>query len=1480
MINRSIRPFRRKHSTISGRGPGRRPAVATRTACYGLALLCLSIATASAQVHVSSGGDLAAAVASAPAGSTISVDPGTYTLTSTLVINKPLVVVGTSGPSVTFINAPGQTFPILLSANNISLSGFTLSGGFWGIFAGDISNTTHYSNIQIRNMVVDTNPSAGSPGHGIYIHMLDSAVVESSTVVKAYANGIFVDGNSSNVLITRSTVSQTITQHAFAVKDSSGVILSGNTVTGSAADGILLIGSSSCRIEENNISGHQVDGITVTPDPGPPVVLSTSNYVARNTVVSNGLSQARPHGTGIWINGESDGTVVFGNTLSGSPENGISIFNASNNAVIANNAFGNGQGGIFVFGPTSLESPSSVGNNPSNNVVKGNRAHDNSANGNIQTRVSSANDISLNFVDGTNGGGGAVGILLQTTSSTNAIMNTVRNFSGGGAYIYGDTTSSQLGLNRFFNTPLKYSISPAGVVWDLGSATGGNYWSDFATANGNPSNGATPYSSFTGGTYTDHYPFQSETFGQAPAVAVYRPFAGQTLAAGTRKTIAWRAPACVFVDISYSQNGGSLVQIAANEPNTGYYEWDIPSNLTAGSGYRITVGCNSSAQASTGVNGQTGAFTIGSNQLVLRSPGASHRTNAGSAVRVYWSRPASGSMTVSVYLSIDGAAYQYMGSEGSNPYLDISIPNVATNHASILIQNASAASDADSVDGYFSIRQAAGVTTPATGMDVLARTPQLIEWTSPSNSELVDVGWYDPQTGITTTIVSRLPDMGFYTWVVPGVVRDGARAVVTFRTAGGTVITSAQSSPFQISASLLAPNAAANNSGFETGNISSWTAFGATPVIASSSTAYSGTYSLYIGPAGGGGGVYQDIEGLTPGQLYTISAHALGGSLAFLYVHDTRGHNVVSDGSRSTSPSSWIPFAVNFLADSTGKARVHLMNTGSGNLYWDDVAVTPGWISDFDGGILSPWQQFGGGAVSFSSSPAVGTFSLALTGSNGGVFRDFTGLKAGQWYTVTAHVRSIPGTSSAATILLHDTFGNSVGTDSRVASSSGWDTLEAHFLATSATRIRVHLIFNGGSGGVYFDDVRLISAWRAGFEIGLNGWNVISGASVTSTIAFEGNQSVVETGSGIYRDISGFTPGQAYHVFARARSSAGATVQALLWIHDSTGAHTALSPVRTPSSTQWEVFETTFVATSTGIMRLHILNNGGSGSLYWDDVEIETTGLTGFESGLLNDWTVAGGVTATPSTALPGSGAYSLALSGSSGLIYRDMNGLDANTAYRISFRARSSPGATGSLLLWVHDTANAHVVQFGPQTPSSSEWQTYTVNFLSTGTAAARIHIIYNGGAGAAYVDDVSIEKGWQTGFEDGAQGWGGFGGTTSSVTAAFTAYAGQFSLQQTGGSGGAYRDVTGLTPGQKYRISARVTTGSGSPTALLLVHDTAGNNAVQAGPQTPSSGDWDEFWAVFTADGTGAARIHLYDFGGAGTLYWDEVLVSPVIQ
>jgi exo-beta-1,3-glucanase (GH17 family) len=398
--------------------------------------------------------------------------------------------------------------------------------------------------------------------------------------------------------------------------------------------------------------------------------------------------------------------------------------------------------------------------------------------------------------------------------------------------------------------------------------------------------------------------------------------------------------------------------------------------------------------------------------------------------------------------------------------------------------------------------------------------------------------------------------------------------------------------------------------GFESGSVPPWLVAGGVTALVISTVAYSGAFSL--AESGGGGGVYQDTGGLVPGHFYRITARVRSApgtaGQAILWVHDTAGLGQVVDGWRTPSSGGWEQFGVNFFATSTNRLRIHLWYTGgAGTVYWDDVQAAQGW--GFESGSLVPWLVGGGVSPSLTSAIASsGTFSLAESGGGGGVYQDIGGLVPGQFYRITARVRSAPGTAGQAILWVHDTAGaGQVANGWRTPSSSGWEEWAVHFIATGTGKLRIHLWYTGGAGTVYWDDVQAAQGW--GFESGsLAPWlpaGAVS-ASVISGVAYTGAFSLAESGGvgGVYQDIWGLVPGQVYRITARVRSAGGTAGQAILWVHDTTGLGQAGTGWRTPSSSGWEEFAVYFTATSAGKLRIHLWYTGGAGTVYWDDVQV------------------------------------------------------------------------------------------------------------------------------------------------------------------------------------------------------------------------------------------------------------------------------------
>jgi len=150
---------------------------------------------------------------------------------------------------------------------------------------------------------------------------------------------------------------------------------------------------------------------------------------------------------------------------------------------------------------------------------------------------------------------------------------------------------------------------------------------------------------------------------------------------------------------------------------------------------------------------------------------------------------------------------------------------------------------------------------------------------------------------------------------------------------------------FRLSPMLTTPveplRGAVQNPGFEDGNLTAWPSFQNVTASINTSQVHSGRYSL--AESGDEGSVFQDINGLQPGQMYAVSAWVSSSpgatSPAQIALYD--GSTNVSTDSREWHPTpEWHLLTHSMVAGKSGTLRMHLFRRkGSGTIYWDDVTV-------------------------------------------------------------------------------------------------------------------------------------------------------------------------------------------------------------------------------------------------------------------------------------------------------------------------------------------------------------------------------------------------------------------------------------------------------------------------------------------------------------------------------------------------------------
>jgi RHS repeat-associated protein len=136
------------------------------------------------------------------------------------------------------------------------------------------------------------------------------------------------------------------------------------------------------------------------------------------------------------------------------------------------------------------------------------------------------------------------------------------------------------------------------------------------------------------------------------------------------------------------------------------------------------------------------------------------------------------------------------------------------------------------------------------------------------------------------------------------------------------------------------------------------------------------------------------------------------------------------------------------------------------------------------------------------------------------------------------------------------------------------------------------------------------------------GWSVYGGAQLptvtTGTVSFAGEAGVQLSGTntgGVCQDVTGLISGTVYTARMWVSAAAGATGQAQLWLHDTTGANSRASTAVTPPVGSWQILTVAYTANATGKVRIHVnypvVGNGGA--LYADEVALARSADVGDE---------------------------------------------------------------------------------------------------------------------------------------------------------------------------------------------------------------------------------------------------------------------------
>jgi len=271
------------------------------------------------------------AVNDASAGDTIFVYNGIY-YESHIIINRSMNIIGENKEKTVITDGSGAKI-LLITGNNVNISGFTIKEGYMGI--GIYSTSTKNT---ISNNLFTSNSK-----YGIYLSSNEHNTIQENifsdcgadygdAISLQYSNNNIIYGNSfSNCGISVSTSYHNFVENN-SVNDKPLVYIEEKSdfdITVNAGQ-IILINSENVRIKNQNISSINL-GI---------IVYSSNNCLLQNNTITYA-------NIGIYVY-QSNGNDIIENNISFCT-NGI-VFGESHNNIISNNCiFSNNQYGLYFY---------------------------------------------------------------------------------------------------------------------------------------------------------------------------------------------------------------------------------------------------------------------------------------------------------------------------------------------------------------------------------------------------------------------------------------------------------------------------------------------------------------------------------------------------------------------------------------------------------------------------------------------------------------------------------------------------------------------------------------------------------------------------------------------------------------------------------------------------------------------------------------------------------------------------------------------------------------------------------------------------------------------------------------------------------------------------------------------------------------------------------------------------------------------------
>jgi parallel beta-helix repeat protein len=400
-------------------------------------------------------------------GGTVFVYTGTYY--EHVTIRKTLTLQG-EDRSTTIIDGGGGGTVVYVRADYVSISGFTVQKGYYGIRFWGISNYNTISNNNISNNsdgirsewslnynTISSNNIYSNNVYGISLSSSSNNIISNNNIYSNNFDGITLHLSSNYNTISNNNISNN--GLGIRLYSSSNYNTISNSNISKNNYGISLNSNSHNTISNNNIHSNNFDGIYLR--------WGSSNTISNNNIHSH-------NGFGILVLSSSNNSVLD-NTFQG---DGIFIYGDLiqnwNTHTITNN-IANGRPIYYYKNMSGVTVPQDaievILGNCTNFTIQGINASN--VDVGIQLGFSDGNTISNNKISDN-----FVGIQLRSSSNYNTISNSKISNNQYGIYLH--SSSNIIFHNNIIdNTNQAYDTNPANNDWHHPVLLEGNYWSDY-----------------------------------------------------------------------------------------------------------------------------------------------------------------------------------------------------------------------------------------------------------------------------------------------------------------------------------------------------------------------------------------------------------------------------------------------------------------------------------------------------------------------------------------------------------------------------------------------------------------------------------------------------------------------------------------------------------------------------------------------------------------------------------------------------------------------------------------------------------------------------------------------------------------------------------------------------------------------------------------------------------------------------------------